>query len=312
MICNCIKCGKHSEDYEQNFWKKNMGFVNKDPYASYCKDCLCDFVDLNNIETFRSICEELNIPFIERNINFLLNNENFKDKKFIIGRYVNTMRLKAYYPFHYADSENFIEKNNDIKYKIIALMGEAGSGKDTILQDVLAAAPNKFHEIISCTTRPPREGEIDGKNYFFLTEEEFLNKVSDKQMLEYTNFNNWYYGTGLDSLSISKSNIGVFNPAGLINLAKNENVELSVFKIDCGEAERLRRQLSREKYPNVEEIIRRYSTDKTDFLEFENTNIDCQGGRVSTFKPAFEFQILPNETIRDRVQAVVTILDKIK
>lgn len=191
-------------------------------------------------------------------------------------------------------------------YKIIALMGEAGSGKDTILQDVLAAAPNKFHKIISCTTRPPREGEINGENYFFLTEEDFLNKVSDKQMLEYTNFNNWYYGTGLDSLAISKPNIGVFNPAGLINLAKNENIELSVFKIDCGEAERLRRQLSREKYPNVEEIIRRYSADKTDFFEFENY-IDYSGD-----KPTFEFQILPNETIRDRVQAVVTILDKIK
>lgn len=43
--------------------------------------------------------------------------------------------------------------------KIIALMGEAGSGKDTIATNLVHSFPNKFNEIVSCTTRPPREGE---------------------------------------------------------------------------------------------------------------------------------------------------------
>ena len=43
-------------------------------------------------------------------------------------------------------------------YKVIALIGEAGSGKDTIMQSILKRCPTQFHEIISCTTRPIREG----------------------------------------------------------------------------------------------------------------------------------------------------------
>lgn len=54
-------------------------------------------------------------------------------------------------------------------YKIIALIGKAGSGKDTILKEILKQEPIKYNEIISCTTRPKREGEIDGVNYYFLT-----------------------------------------------------------------------------------------------------------------------------------------------
>ena len=52
-------------------------------------------------------------------------------------------------------------------YKIIAIIGEAGSGKDTIMRRVLEAAPH-LHEIVSCTTRPPRAGEIDGVNHHFM------------------------------------------------------------------------------------------------------------------------------------------------
>ena len=62
------------------------------------------------------------------------------------------------------------------KYKIIALIGEAGSGKDTILRSILKKGFS-YHEIISCTTRPPREGEKEGVNYYYLTIEEFENKL---------------------------------------------------------------------------------------------------------------------------------------
>jgi guanylate kinase len=56
-------------------------------------------------------------------------------------------------------------------YKIIALMGEAGAGKDTIFQSVLRHFENdeRVHEIVSCTSRPIRENETNGKNYHFYT-----------------------------------------------------------------------------------------------------------------------------------------------
>lgn len=145
--------------------------------------------------------------------------------------------------------------------KIVALMGEAGSGKDTILRKVMELYPSFFHEIISCTTRPPREGEVDGINYHFLEVDEFKNQ----EMLESTEFNGWYYGTSKSSLSEDKINIGVFNPAGVRSLMQIPDIDLTVYYVRASDKVRLIRQLNREENPDVEEIIRRFSADKQDF-----------------------------------------------
>ena len=160
-------------------------------------------------------------------------------------------------------------------YKIIALIGEAGSGKDRILKEVLAAAPTAFNEIISCTTRPPREGEVDGVNYFFIDPEEFAYKVLNYEMIEATSFNDWFYGTSYDALRSDVPNIGVFNPDGIRALQGRPDIDLTVYRIICSDKTRLLRQLNREDHPNVDEIVRRYKTDKDDFydLEFEYTEL---------------------------------------
>ena len=79
-------------------------------------------------------------------------------------------------------------------YKIIALIGQSGSGKDTILKELITAHPDKFHKIVPCTTRPIRENEEHGKSYFFLTNDEFALKAKRGEMLEATAFNGWFYG----------------------------------------------------------------------------------------------------------------------
>ena len=55
------------------------------------------------------------------------------------------------------------------KTKIVALMGKAGAGKDAILHTIMKNYKDEFASIISCTTRPPREGEVNGINYYFLS-----------------------------------------------------------------------------------------------------------------------------------------------
>ena len=160
-------------------------------------------------------------------------------------------------------------------YNIIALMGEAGSGKDRTMQAVLAADPT-LHEIISCTTRPMRQGEAHGVNYFYYTPEQFGQKVLDGEMLECTVFNDWFYGTSYDSLRSDCPNIGVFNPDGIRAMSEMPDVDVTIFKIACSDKVRLLRQLNREENPNVDEIIRRYKTDKEDFydLEFKYTEVE--------------------------------------
>lgn len=155
-------------------------------------------------------------------------------------------------------------------YKIIALIGEAGSGKDSLMQGVLKENPN-LHEIISCTTRPPREGEVNGVNYYFMSGEEFGDKVVNGEMIEATSFNNWFYGTGYESLRSDCVNIGVFNPEGIESLLVAPEVEVKIFYVRAGDKERLLRQLNREENPDCLEIIRRF---RTDLFDFETLNFD--------------------------------------
>ena len=155
-----------------------------------------------------------------------------------------------------------------MNYKIIAICGKAGSGKDTILQRVVAACP-QLHEIVSCTTRPMREGEADGINYFYLTGEQFGEKVLRGEMLEATCFNDWFYGTSYDSLRSDCVNIAVLNPEGIDSIAVHKNIEMVVFYVEAKDKTRLLRQLNRETDPDVYEIIRRFRADELDFEDLD-------------------------------------------
>lgn len=155
------------------------------------------------------------------------------------------------------------------KIKLIILCGKAGAGKDAILHHVMKLYPTAFNEIVSCTTRPPREGEVDGVNYHFLTIDEFTEKILNGDMLEATEFNGWHYGTMASSLVTDKINIGVFNPAGVECLLENDDLDIHVFFVNAHPKTRLIRQLNREEKPNVYEIIRRFSADEEDFIDFK-------------------------------------------
>lgn len=77
---------------------------------------------------------------------------------------------------------------------LIVISGFSGVGKGTVIQLVLDALPN-LRFSISCTTRNPRAGEEDGVNYFFLSEQEFEDKIANGEFVEYTKTFTNYYGT---------------------------------------------------------------------------------------------------------------------
>ncbi len=152
-----------------------------------------------------------------------------------------------------------------MKKKVIALMGKSGSGKDTILKEMVSRYPNIFHKIINTTTRPKRNNEVDGIDYYFVSEDEFKVKAASNGFLVSSVFNNWYYGTSFSCLQKNKLNIGVFSISDILKLQKNPNIELTVIYISASDRTRLLRSLNRELNPNIDEIIRRYLTDKEDF-----------------------------------------------
>ena len=188
------------------------------------------------------------------------------------------------------ESYDMTLKTRPKKYKIIALIGQAGAGKDSIMREVVKRCPG-LHEIVSCTTRPMREGEKHGVNYFYLTNEEFAERVINGQMFESTIFNDWCYGTSVDSVDDSVVNIGVFNPEGIEILSHEPQVDLTVYYICATAKNRLIRQLNREENPDVDEIIRRYKADYEDFYDLE-----------------FEYQVLPNDTMEDYEAAIKKIM----
>ena len=157
------------------------------------------------------------------------------------------------------------------KYNIVAICGKAGAGKDALLQALAKIYP-EAHIKVSYTTRPPRDYEVDGKDYHFITRDKFIQLIEEGKMLEAAEFNGWVYGTSVLDLAEDKLNFGVFNPAGVEALDNHDFLNVLLIMCDCPDHIRLIRQLSRENTPNVEEVLRRYNTDRFDFSEFDISN----------------------------------------
>lgn len=153
------------------------------------------------------------------------------------------------------------------KYKVIAICGKSASGKDTLLRDIMTHYP-WLHKIINTTTRPPRENEVDGKNYHFVSLEAFAHADIMGKMIEVAQFREWFYGTSIDALDPNEINIGVFNPAGVYALTQRDDIDLYIVQVEASGKTRLLRSLTREDNPDVDEIVRRYLADKEDFALF--------------------------------------------
>lgn len=81
-----------------------------------------------------------------------------------------------------------------MKHVLMAVSGPSGVGKGTIVKTILQRRDDVV-ESVSCTTREPREGEIHGKHYFFLSREEFMRRIEENDFLEYDEHFGNYYGT---------------------------------------------------------------------------------------------------------------------
>ena len=186
-------------------------------------------------------------------------------------------------------------------YDIVVLMGEAGAGKDSMMQAVLEKLAEKghvadVHEIVSCTSRPMREGEAHGVNYYYYHPDDFAMKIINDEMLEFTRFNNWWYGTSYESVrSDGVVNIGVFNPAGVRQLLDRPDCNVKVFWICTCDKSRMLRQLNRENCPDVREIVRRFNADYEDFKDID-----------------FDYLEIPNETVSDFNNGVEEIVCQVQ
>lgn len=155
-------------------------------------------------------------------------------------------------------------------YKLLAIIGKSGTGKDSIFS-ALTKNPTYYPKvplkrIVGTTTRPKREGEIDGVHYHFISSSDFFTLDQTGSMFGVSGFRGWYYGTTYSELQPNVINIGIFDPDRVRDIVENEkDIDLKVVCIMASDKERLMRQLNREETPDVDEIVRRYQAEKKEW-----------------------------------------------
>lgn len=158
---------------------------------------------------------------------------------------------------------------------ILILCGKAASGKDTLkryIVEALELSGIEFNNVVNTTTRPPREGEVDGVNYHFCSAEEMTKKILNDEMAEAVLFNDWVYGTENKALSEDKLNVGIFNLEGIEALRQNPNHNIFAVYLDVEDSVRLIRYLNRENMTKekINEMFRRYKADEIDFADVDD------------------------------------------
>jgi guanylate kinase len=194
-------------------------------------------------------------------VNLAKNRSQSIDAVDTISKILNEEIIKTSKPVELLPSNTFSPK----KHKRIVLVGRAASGKDHMRKTL---EDKGFKYAVSYTTRPPRVGEVDGKDYFFLSVEEFEKMIQNGEFYEYVSFNNWYYGT--TNAQFYNEDVFIMTPHGISHINPEDRKDTFIMYLDMKLGVRQRRLLQRSDADSVE---RRLAADDKDFSEFKNYDI---------------------------------------
>jgi guanylate kinase len=171
--------------------------------------------------------------------------------------------------------------------KLITITGPSGVGKTTVCNEILKSA--LFQRVVTTTTRKPREGEIDGIDYHFLTKEEFEEAVKEKKFLEHAEVYGNYYGTPKSSVTKIFSrrenallvvDIQGFKSIKSLNLKYHES-----YFIMPPSAKELKKRLENRKTDSKEDIEKRLKKAKSEISErklFNYVKVNSDSARVAS------------------------------
>jgi guanylate kinase len=179
------------------------------------------------------------------------------------------------------------------KGAILIISGPSGCGKSTLLKEVYKDIDDYYFSI-STTTRAPREGEVNGVDYFFVTKEEFEKDINNGDFLEYAKVHDNYYGTSLKP----------------INKALDES-KLVIFDIDVQGHEIVRKKLSSITTsvfittPSLEVLESRLNSRNTDSIEIIEKRIKNAKGEVEYFQD-YDYLII-NDDLQTAAKQLVCV-----
>ena len=181
-----------------------------------------------------------------------------------------------------------------MKGKLIIVSGPSGSGKSTVTKIVKDKLNIPLS--ISATTRNPRDGEIDGKDYFFLSEEEFKNKIANDEFYEYAEVHGNYYGTLKktveDNLNRGLNVILEIDVQGAL-IAKEKKKDAILVFFRTKDMEVLEKRL-RDRKTDSEEVIQTRLKNAETELKYENK---------------YNYTIV-NESLENSIQELIDIINK--
>lgn len=179
---------------------------------------------------------------------------------------------------------------------LVILSGVSGAGKDTIKKELIKRMEN-VESLPSYTSRPKREGDVDGETYYFVTKEEFENKIENKEFYEYDVHHNNYYGTSrkilndkINSGKVIVKDIDVNGTEHLKELLEQDTKVVTIF-LRVPKEELKNRLENRVDKPSPEEIILRLN------------RFDYEESRINMYD-----YVLKNNDLEKTVQIIMTII----
>jgi len=146
----------------------------------------------------------------------------------------------------------------------LIISGPSGSGKSTLLKKLFAEYPSTFRFSVSHTTRSPRPGEVHGRDYHFVTKEQFKQKIEAQKFVEHATFSGNMYGTAIDALEGEGVCVLDIERQGVENLKKMKELHAHYVRIVPPSMEALALRLKQRGTESQENLNRRLETANTD------------------------------------------------
>ncbi|WP_136524981.1 guanylate kinase [Geomonas ferrireducens] len=181
-------------------------------------------------------------------------------------------------------------KREGVLYVISA---PSGAGKTSLCKEIIDIFPNLRHSV-SYTTRPPRNGEVHGRDYFFVGKEEFDRMVQEGEFAEWAEVHGNFYGTSLATLKESRS----------------EGIDL-ILDIDCQGARQLKARFESGVYifilpPSIEELRRRLDNRSSDSPEVIERRINNAAGEIKEAR--WYDYIIVNDKFTEALEQLKSVL----
>ena len=190
--------------------------------------------------------------------------------------------------------------------ELIVISGTTCAGKDTVVKSLLSRT-NDMMLAVSYTSRPMRDGEVDGVDYYFVSKEEFEEKIKNGDFLEYAEVHGNYYGTPKaevkELLETGKDIILVIDVKGAEQIKKLFPSVILIFVMAPSMSEVKRRIISRGK-ESADQIIKRFQTAYNEINEYHKYNYVVVNDILDDAVNKIEAILLASKCRVDRIEEV--------